>query len=553
MLPLSDSEPRRELGAAFGAPDSAAEELGLDDAGLIAEYLRGNPAAYGELVRRHQIAIFRLLLGLLADEDLAEEACESVFVVAERRLGDLADGNGFYRWLLAIAREVAGKLNSRQSLDETTAPVAADPRERLKREIHAVLQQLAPDQRLVLVLVELRGAPDEDVAAALGCPLAEVPELVATARAEFARILGARAVASTDPHGHPAAGAAPRLREGDVVDGRYRIVRALAQGGMGAVHVAERVADGLEVALKTMLPELVTDETSLRRFDREIEAIARIDHENFVRVLDHGRAGECPFFVMELLRGRTLGDLLREVERFAPARALALMAAVLRGLGHAHAVGVVHRDLKLENVFLVDPGGSQERVKVLDLGLAKLVVDDEGRSYTALTERGIVFGTPSYMSPEQALAEEVDHRTDLYAVAVMLFQLVTGRLPFESASPAAVLVMHVSSPPPTLAEVDPLLADAGLQALLDRGLAKRPDDRFADAATFLAAIEATARGLADRGSAPTRVRMEPTARAEVVPRPPAPPPARRGLRALVVLGAAVAIGGAIWLAVTLGG
>ena len=553
MLPLSDSEPRRELGAAFGAPDSAAEELGLDDAGLIAEYLRGNPAAYGELVRRHQIAIFRLLLGLLADEDLAEEACESVFVVAERRLGDLADGNGFYRWLLAIAREVAGKLNARQSLDETTAPVAADPRERLKREIHAVLQQLAPDQRLVLVLVELRGAPDEDVAAALGCPLAEVPELVAAARAEFARILGARAVASTDPHGHPAAGAAPRLREGDVVDGRYRIVRALAQGGMGAVHVAERVADGLEVALKTMLPELVTDETSLRRFDREIEAIARIDHENFVRVLDHGRAGECPFFVMELLRGRTLGDLLREVERFAPARALALMAAVLRGLGHAHAVGVVHRDLKLENVFLVDPGGSQERVKVLDLGLAKLVVDDEGRSYTALTERGIVFGTPSYMSPEQALAEDVDHRTDLYAVAVMLFQLVTGRLPFESASPAAVLVMHVSSPPPTLAEVDPLLADAGLQALLDRGLAKRPDDRFADAAAFLAAIEATARGLADQGSAPTRVRMEPTARAEGVPRPPAPPPARRGLRALVVLGAAVAIGGAIWLAVTLGG
>src|SRR5512134_3396000 len=111
MLPLNDSEPRRELGAAFGAPASAADELGLDDAGLIAEYLGGNPAAYGELVRRHQIAIFRLLLGLLADEDLAEEACEQVFVVAERRLRDLADGNAFYQWLLAICREVSGALN----------------------------------------------------------------------------------------------------------------------------------------------------------------------------------------------------------------------------------------------------------------------------------------------------------------------------------------------------------------------------------------------------------------------------------------------------------
>lgn len=500
MLPLSDSEPRRELGASFGAPSSAGDELGLDDAGLIAAYLGGNPAAYGELVRRHQIAIFRLLLGLLANEDLAEEGCEKVFMLAERRLAGLADGNAFYQWLLAIAREVSSKLDERSALDETAAPETVDPRERLKREIHAVLQRLAPDQRLVLVLVELRGASDEDVAAALGCAREEVPDLVTAARAAFAQILGARAATSTRPGegGGERPALTPRLREGDSVADRYRIKRLIAEGGMGAVYVAERLGDGEEVALKTVLPGLVTDDDSLRRFGREIEAIERIDHENFVQVLDHGRSGEFPFLVMELLHGRSLAGLLREEESVAPARALALMGGVLRGLVHAHTVGVIHRDLKPENVYVVASVADHERVKVLDLGLAKLVLDADGHSRTALTERGMVFGTPSYMSPEQALGEEVDARADLYAVAVMLFQLLTGRLPFESMSAAAVLVMHVSSPPPTLAEFAPQLEGSPLQALLDRGLAKRREDRYADAAEFLAALE---EGLGSQGVA----------------------------------------------------
>jgi serine/threonine-protein kinase len=539
MLPLTDSEPRRELGAAFGAPASPAEELGLDDAGLLAEYLGGNPAAYGELVRRHQIAIFRLLLGLLADEDLAEEACESVFVVAERRLADLPAAAAFYQWLLGIAREVSRGFNERAQAEEKTAPAAVEPRERLKREIHAVLQQLGPDQRLVLVLVELRGAPDADVAAALGCAREEVPALVAEARSEFARILAARSVATTEPGASAArpVATAPRLREGDVVEGRYRVLRVLAEGGMGVVHVAERLADGAEVALKTMLPPLVTDEVSLARFGREIAAIERIDHENFVRVLDHGRSGESPFLVMELLQGRSLGDLLREGARFAAPRALAIAAAILRGLVHAHGVGVVHRDLKPDNVFLVDPGGPDERVKVLDLGLAKLVVDEQGRSYPTLTERGVVFGTPAYMSPEQALGEEVDARADLYAVAVLLFELLAGRLPFESASPAAVLVMHVSSPPPTLAEVAPALAASELQPLLDRGLAKRPEDRHADAAAFLAALEA-----AGGGAAGAVMATAPTLRVTPAARPVAAAPRRRGWLVAAILAALVAAG-----------
>ena len=549
MLPLSDSAPRRELGASFGAPTTAGEELGLDDAGLIAEYLGGNPAAYGELVRRHQIAIFRLLLGLTANEDLAEEGCEKVFLVAERRLSELADGNTFAQWLLAIAREVSFKLDERTALDETAAPEAADPRERLKREIHAVLQRLAPDQRLVLVLVELRGASDEDVAAALGCARDEVAALITAAREEFARILGSRAAASTVPGPRAErAAAAPRLREGDVVADRYRVKRLIAEGGMGAVYVAARLSDGEEVAIKTVLPGLITDDDSLRRFRREIEAIERVEHENFVRVLDHGRSGEFPFLVMELLRGRSLAALILESASVAPARALALMAGVLRGLVHAHGVGVIHRDLKPENVFVVD--GEGERVKLLDLGLAKLVLDEEGRTRTALTERGMVFGTPSYMSPEQALGEEVDHRADLYAVAVMLFQLLTGRLPFESMSAAAVLVMHVSSPPPSLAEFAPHLVGSPIQGLLDRALAKRREERHADAAEFLGALEACC----DAGAPTATPRpREQTVRDLPVAVPVAPAAGRKGARLRwVLLGCLLVVGVAGYLLFLLG-
>ena len=541
MSPLTDSEPRRELGTAFGAPSSPADELGLDDAGLIQAYLGGNPAAYGELVRRHQIGIFRLMLGLLADEDRAELACEQVFLLAERRLAGLAEGNQYYQWLLGLAREVSRAFTGEAGREDTGAPEPLDPRERLRREIHAVLQQLAPDQRLVLVLVELRGAPDDDVAAALGCARAEVPQLVSSARAEFTRILATRA--STAPQVRADAGPLPRLRKGDIVAGRYKILREIAEGGMGAVYVAERLSDGTEVAVKTVLPGLVRDATSLRRFEREVEAIRRIDHEGFVRILDHGTAGEQPFFVMELLRGVSLGALVRGGATVESTRALSLVSQVLRGLAHAHAVGVIHRDLKPDNVFVVE-AGEGERVKILDLGLAKLMSDDEGRAHTALTERGMVFGTPAYMSPEQALGEEVDARTDLYAAGVILFQLLTGRLPFESGSPAAILVMHVSSPPPRLVECAPHLDDPSLQALLDRALAKPREDRYADADALRAAIE---RVLAGRGGALGPTTMHPVAVSSPEPASPAATPAQGPARGRWAL-AALALVVAAWLA-----
>ena len=557
-LPIVDVDPKKELGAAFGAPTDESVELGLDDAGLIREYLGGNPAAYGELVRRHQIPLFRLLLGLLADEDVAEEACEAVFVAAERRLPELADPAGFYHWLLGIAREVSKKYNDRSAFAETVAPAGTEPRDRLKHEIHAVLQQLAPDLRLVLVLVELRGAPEEDVAAALGCPREEVPGLVAEARREFTRILDARARASnaaeTRASQHP-----PRLGVGAVIGERYRVKRALAAGGMGAVYVAERLDGGPDVALKTMLPVLVRDEVSRRRFDREIEAIQRIAHEDFVRVVDHGRSGDLPYLVMELLEGKALGDVADDHEALDPARALRLTRGVLHGLAHAHGVGVVHRDLKPGNIFVVDPDGPGERIKILDLGLAKFILDDEAEEHTKLTEQGAVFGTPAYMAPEQALGEEVDHRADLYAVAVILFQLLTGRPPFESSNAAALLVMHVSSPPPALGERAPYLAGSELEDLVARGLCTHRDGRFASAAEFMAAVDRLLKTkLPVRGDArgPSASQVL-TVRESTAPKPapaatPAPAPAR-SLRGWAIALVVLALVGGLAAAALVGG
>jgi len=503
-LSFDDARPRRELGDAYGGPLAIGDELGLDDAGLIEEYLGGNPAAYGELVRRYQISLFRLLLGLLADEDLAEEACENVFQIGERRLAELEDRDTCYQWLLGIAREVSHKFNERAAYEDTDAPETADPRDHLKREVHAVLQRLAPDLRLVLVLVELRGAPPEDVAAALGCPLAEVPALVAEARANFARILASRASEAPVTRAERSQVATPLLEPGVLVGARYRITRSLAKGGMGAVYAAQRIDDGLDVAIKTLLPGVITDEHAVRRFSREIEAIERVDHRNFVEVLDHGRSGDMPYLVMEYLRGDPLTARVSPGEAYEPRRALRIAREVLYALHQAHEVGVIHRDLKLDNLFVLGPAGGDEegdegrpkdRIKVLDLGLAKLMVDDESYAQTMLTEEGMIFGTPSYMAPEQALGEEVDLRTDLYAVAVILYRLLTGRLPFESVSPAALLVMQVSSVPPPLRESAPHLDGYGLQELLDLGLAKARGERYASAEEFVQQIDRALEGL----------------------------------------------------------
>jgi eukaryotic-like serine/threonine-protein kinase len=282
---------------------------------------------------------------------------------------------------------------------------------------------------------------------------------------------------------------------GQVIDGRYRLTSLVGRGGMGAVFLAEHVTIRRPVAVKLLVPSLAAIPELSRRFQREAFAIGRIDHPNCVTVLDFGKLDSGSLFlVMEYLAGRSLAEAIEDEERMGPRRALHILRHVLRGLGHAHQAGIVHRDVKPENVILVEHDGVPDFAKILDFGIARVIgqtppdVMEEGEE--RLTQAGIAFGTPAYLSPEQAIGDPVDQRADLYSATVMLFEMMTGRPPFYSSDKLELLGMHATRPPPRLRDVRPDLAiPARLDDLVAIGLAKSPTERFSDADEYIAAIE----------------------------------------------------------------
>jgi serine/threonine protein kinase len=282
-------------------------------------------------------------------------------------------------------------------------------------------------------------------------------------------------------------------RIGQLVDDRYRILGVVGRGGMGTVYKAEHVAIRRVVAVKLLHASLARVPEVSRRFEREAFAIGRIEHPNCVNVSDFGRLPDGSLYlVMEYLEGRALSDELTVRGRIPPARALHILKHVLRGLGHAHANEIVHRDVKPENVILVEYDGDPDFAKILDFGIAKLVGSAaQAGGSDKLTQAGMAFGTPIYMSPEQALGQQIDGRADLYAASVMAFEMITGMPPFQSEDKIEVMSMHASRPLPTMAEVAPGLEIPPIvEQLLQHGLAKRAADRFPTAAAYISAIDA---------------------------------------------------------------
>ena len=283
-------------------------------------------------------------------------------------------------------------------------------------------------------------------------------------------------------------------RLGQVVDGRYRLDALVGRGGMGVVYRAEHVAIRRTVALKLLHSSLAGIPELRSRFEREALAIGKIEHPNCVNVSDFGSLDDGSLFlVMEYLEGRSLGEVLESEHHLRPRRALRILRHILTGLGHAHAMGIVHRDIKPDNVFLLG-GDSGENAKILDFGIAKVIHGDRDDD-VKLTQAGVAFGTPVYMSPEQALGNPVDGRADLYAASVMAFEMLTGRPPFFSDDKLEVMSMHTTREVPPMARV---LADAGypgavvppaVEDLVRRGLAKRPIDRWASAEAYVAALD----------------------------------------------------------------
>jgi serine/threonine-protein kinase len=278
---------------------------------------------------------------------------------------------------------------------------------------------------------------------------------------------------------------AARALIGRTLGGRFKLTSFIGEGAMAWVFRGEQSAEPREVAVKVMHRGLTGDRSFLGRFQREARAAARIEHPNTVRILEHGRDRDVVYIAMELVSGLDLFEVLVRERRLSQARAARIVLQVAEALEAAHQHGVVHRDLKPENVMLVrDPCDQDaEIVKVLDFGIAKLLQrerdSDEApiRADSVVTLVGTVVGTPEYMSPEQARGmPPVDARSDVYAAGVLLYQLVTGRMPFRGESPIEVILQHIERPPRPPRELVPELHPE-LERIILKALAKWPDQR----------------------------------------------------------------------------
>jgi serine/threonine-protein kinase len=307
----------------------------------------------------------------------------------------------------------------------------------------------------------------------------------------------------------------PDPRIGRELGGRYRVVELLGKGGMGVVYRGARVGLDRPVAIKFLHGWIAAQPDRLRRFETEARAASRLSHPNCAAVIDFGVDEASPYLVMELTTGTSLRATI-DAGPVPPARALAITRQVLAGLAHAHEHGIVHRDVKPDNILLTDTVGVGDHVRIVDFGLAKLTDGSGGAT------AGFAVGTPSYMAPEQTLGEHVDARTDVYAVGIVLYELLMGRRPYGGKDAAELFRAHREAPIPRVPGVS-----AALDAAVGRALAKKPEDRHASAAAFAAALAATPEAGA---TAP----------------PPAPPPRRFRALWLVPPVATIAAAALLW-------
>jgi serine/threonine-protein kinase len=265
---------------------------------------------------------------------------------------------------------------------------------------------------------------------------------------------------------------------GKTIDGRFTVKDLLGRGGMGAVYRAHQHSMDRDVALKVLRRDAAQNEEAVKRFFREARAVSKLASPNTITVHDFGQTEDGLLYIaMEMLRGRSLSQVIRELNGpMEPAKAVRITQQILESLAEAHQMGIIHRDLKPDNIFVLEGTGRNEFVKVLDFGIAKLQGADGSGSH--LTGTGMTFGTPTYMSPEQAQAKELDGRTDLYSLGVILFEMLAGKPPFDGQTPLDVMMKKVQRQPPTIFHVNPdVRVPAQLERLLASLLAQSRADR----------------------------------------------------------------------------
>jgi serine/threonine-protein kinase len=261
---------------------------------------------------------------------------------------------------------------------------------------------------------------------------------------------------------------------------QFRIVEKIGSGGMGSVYKAEQPDMRRYVAIKILHPRYLSRPDLVSRFRREARAMSHLAHPNTAKVFLYGQLddGAC-YFAMEHLEGRNLAQVVRAEGPMDPARAIHVMVQVCGALEEAHSKGIVHRDLKPENIFLTNLGGIADFPKVLDFGLAKVTEREMRPGSLILTQEGMVFGTPEFMSPEQARGETLDHRSDIYSLGVILYELLTGKLPFDATQPMEFIERHIRAKPIPFAQRAPERPmPQGLWEAVEKSLAKAPGSRF---------------------------------------------------------------------------
>jgi len=286
---------------------------------------------------------------------------------------------------------------------------------------------------------------------------------------------------------------------GITVAGRYQVLKLLGEGGMGAVYLAEHVAIEKKIALKVLHAEYASKGDIVTRFQQEAISASRIKHPNVLEIFDFGQLETGAFYLaMEFLEGNDLADEIQRHRVLDPARGLRFAQQICRALAAAHAKGVVHRDMKPENVFLQRTPDGEEIVKIVDFGIAQLRTNEEAAASSKqrrLTRTGMIFGTPEYMSPEQAGGKHADLRADIYAVGIILYEMFTGAVPFTGETFLGVLAKHLNDPAPPMKAVCPELGiSPELQAVIERALEKRPEARFQTMGELAQALGGTPEG-----------------------------------------------------------
>ncbi len=276
-----------------------------------------------------------------------------------------------------------------------------------------------------------------------------------------------------------------------ILNGAFQILQKVGSGGMGAVYKAHQPEMNRMVGIKILHPKLADRKDLVTRFGREARAMSQLSHPNTVRVFHYGELEDGSLYIiMEFLEGKNLNQTVRAEGPFVVTRALPVLIQACGALDEAHKAGIIHRDLKPENIFLVQSGTLRDFAKVLDFGLAKVGEQQMRPGSVVLTQEGMVFGTPEFMSPEQAQGKTLTPGSDVYSLACILYEVLTGKLPFDAKSAMDYIALHVTGKPiPLNQRVPGKTFPPLLEQIVHRALAKRPEERFATAADFATSMQ----------------------------------------------------------------